>query len=312
MGVFDALHEGPATAETLAARLGAQPAALARLLDGCAALQLLHKRDGVYENAPVAETYLYSAQPAFDERLRSLLRSGALSHVGQSRRRGARGHAALVAELRPGRADLQRLLPHSGGDARFSDGHARLRHAHLSRHRPAAFDLSRFRRLVDLGGATGHLTIAACERYPELRGVVFDLPQAGAIARELVARSTAAARIEVVSGDFFVDELPEADLYYVGRILHDWSEEKIDRLLARSHSAPALRRRAPDRREAAGRGWRRARWPPTCNRSTCWWSPRAASAASASIADLLIRAGFHNVDGRRTGVALDAVIAFKA
>ena len=33
----------------------------------------------------------------------------------------------------------------------------------------AAFDLGRFRRLVNLGGATGHLAIAACQRYATLR-----------------------------------------------------------------------------------------------------------------------------------------------
>ena len=69
----------------------------------------------------------------------------------------------------------------------------------------AAFDLSRFRRLVDLGGATGHLVIAACERYPQLRGVVFDLPETGALAREIVGASPAASRIEIIAGDFFVD-----------------------------------------------------------------------------------------------------------
>ena len=97
----------------------------------------------------------------------------------------------------------------------------------------SAFDLSRFRRLVDLGGATGHLAIAACERYAELRAVVFDLPRATALAREQVAKSPAVERIEVVAGDFFEDELPAADLYYVGRILHDWTEDKIERLLGR-------------------------------------------------------------------------------
>jgi O-methyltransferase. len=30
---------------------------------------------------------------------------------------------------------------------------------------------------VDLGGATGHLAIAACERYLELEATVFDLPE---------------------------------------------------------------------------------------------------------------------------------------
>jgi acetylserotonin O-methyltransferase len=76
----------------------------------------------------------------------------------------------------------------------------------------AAFDLSRFKRMVELGGATGHLVIAACEQYPELHGVVFDGPQVAALAREQVELSEARGRIEVIAGDFFEDDLPEADL----------------------------------------------------------------------------------------------------
>jgi acetylserotonin N-methyltransferase len=174
----------------------------------------------------------------------------------------------------------------------------------------AAFDLSRFRRLVDLGGATGHLTIAACERYPDLRGVVFDLPQAGAIARELVARSSAAARIEVVSGDFFVDELPEADLFYTGRILHDWSEEKIDRLLAkvfqRLPSGGALligeKLLAED-----GVG------PVAANMQSLNMLvvTEGRERSLGEYRALLTRAGFHQVEGRHTGVSLDAILAIK-
>ncbi len=33
-----------------------------------------------------------------------------------------------------------------------------------------AFDLNRFHKLIDLGGATGHLAIAACQRYPAHAG----------------------------------------------------------------------------------------------------------------------------------------------
>ena len=90
-----------------------------------------------------------------------------------------------------------------------------------------ACDLSRFRRMIDLGGATGHLVIAACERYPNLSGVVFDLPEAVPPAQEIVGASPVADRIEIIGGDFFKDELPEGDLYAMGRILHDWTEEKI-------------------------------------------------------------------------------------
>src|SRR5262249_36758316 len=81
----------------------------------------------------------------------------------------------------------------------------------------AAFDLGRFRRLAGLGGATGHLAVAACRRYPALRAVVFDLPGSQALAQELIAATEVAGRIELVAGDFFSDPLPEADLFALGR-----------------------------------------------------------------------------------------------
>jgi acetylserotonin O-methyltransferase len=95
----------------------------------------------------------------------------------------------------------------------------------------AAFDLSRFHRLADLGGGTGHLAIAACQRYPQLSAVVFDLPPSPRWRARTSPRSGLADRVTTQDGDFFADELPEADLYAVGRILHDWSDEKCAVLL---------------------------------------------------------------------------------
>ena len=48
-------------------------------------------------------------------------------------------------------------------------------------------------------------------------------------------------RIEVVDGDFFADELPVADLYSLGRILHDWAADKCEFLFPKS-IAPAAGR----------------------------------------------------------------------
>src|SRR5262249_19627294 len=44
-----------------------------------------------------------------------------------------------------------------------------------------------------------------------------------------------AARIDVAAGDFFTDPLPEGDLFALGRIVHDWGEEKVRRLFGRIH-----------------------------------------------------------------------------
>src|SRR5205085_5944551 len=102
-----------------------------------------------------------------------------------------------------------------------------------SPHVVAAFDLGKCQRLVDLGGATGHLAIAACRRYLGLRAVVFDLPAIIPLAREVIDASPVADRIDVEGGDFFTGPLPAGDLFALGRILHDWTEEKILQLLGR-------------------------------------------------------------------------------
>src|SRR5207237_996834 len=69
-----------------------------------------------------------------------------------------------------------------------------------SPHVVAAFDLGRFRRLVDLGGATGHLAIAACRRWLDLRAVVFDLPEVVPLAREITDASPVGDRLEGAAG----------------------------------------------------------------------------------------------------------------
>src|SRR5439155_20819420 len=72
-----------------------------------------------------------------------------------------------------------------------------------------------------------------CERYANMKGAVFHLEQVVPLAKEVIARSKVRDRIEVVAGDFFADPLPAGDIYGLGRILHDWPEEKIHKLLTR-------------------------------------------------------------------------------
>ncbi len=174
----------------------------------------------------------------------------------------------------------------------------------------AAFDLSRFRRLVDLGGATGHLAVAACRRYPHLRAVVLDLPGVVPLASELILETEVADRVEVVAGDFFADPLPAADLYTLGRILHDWSEDKIMVLLRKAHAAlppggavlVAEKLIADDR---AGPDWAQMQ------DLNMLLVTEGKERTLGEYAELLQAAGFAEVDGRRTDAPVDAVLAVK-
>ena len=46
-----------------------------------------------------------------------------------------------------------------------------------------------------------------------------------------------ADRITVISGDFFKDELPKADVVTMGNILHDWNLEKKKVLIQKAYDA---------------------------------------------------------------------------
>jgi len=173
-----------------------------------------------------------------------------------------------------------------------------------------AFDLSQFRRMADLGGATGHLAIAACERYPGLRAVVFDLPAVIESARVYARSSIASQRIEVMAGDFFDDELPEADLFAMGRILHDWPEDRIRALLAKIY------RRLPvggailiaEKLLYEGKSGPISAQLQSLNMLLC---TEGKERTQSEYRGLLENAGFRNVQSRITGSTLDAVLASK-
>jgi acetylserotonin N-methyltransferase len=310
MGVFDHLHVGPATAEQAAQRLNAKPDAMGRLLDACAALGLVRKQDGAYANEPIAEAYLVSTSP-----------HSLYGYIRYSDEALYPMWGDLAGAVRDG---ASRWLKTFGLDGPIFSSFFRTDEAMREFARgthsfgmltspkvAAAFDLGRFRRLVDLGGATGHLTIAACELYPDLHGVVFDLPQVAALAREQVDLSPARERIEITPGDFFEDELPEADLYALGRILHDWPDDAIDvllrKVLSRLPSGGALLI-AEKLLNEDGVG------PVTANlQSLNMLVATGGAERSLSQYERLLReAGFSLIEGRRTNASLDAILAVKS
>ena len=309
LGVFDLLHEAPAGAADVAARLATNADATERLLDACAALGLLSKRDGVYQNHPVASTYLRAASPHTlygyvrysDEALYPMW-----NHLADAVREGTHRWGQTFGLEGPIFSAFFRTEEAMRDFLRGMHGFGLL----TSPQVVAAFDLSRFRRMVDLGGATGHLVIAACERYPGLRGAVFDLPQVTAMAREEVARSSAGDRIEVLAGDFFEDELPPADLYAVGRILHDWNESQIVRLLTRifDRLPPGGGLLVAEQLLAEdGVG------PIPANMQSLGMliCTEGNERSLSEYTRILHRAGFTQTEGRRTGVPLDAILAVK-
>lgn len=179
-----------------------------------------------------------------------------------------------------------------------------------SPHIVNAFDLSRFSVLADLGGATGHLAIAACQRYSNLKGIVFDLPNALELAHEMVSKSGVSDRMNVLGGDFFQGELPKADLYALGRIVHDWSEPKIKLLLKRIYDALPSGGGLLIGEKVLWEDRTGPRWAlmQSLNMIVC---TEGRERTFAEYVALLEEAGFKSVEVFRTSVPLDAMLAVK-
>jgi len=94
-----------------------------------------------------------------------------------------------------------------------------------------AFDFSRCRSVIDVGGGNGALIAAILSAHPDLRGVLFDLDTGLAGAGELVRRRGVADRCTTVAGDFFESVPAGADAYLLRFVLHDWDDEHAARIL---------------------------------------------------------------------------------
>jgi len=309
LGVFDRLEKGPADAATLAAQLELSPEPLVRLLDGCCGLGFLRKQDGCYANEPVATTYLcresertltgyilYSNNVLF--RLWTHL-DGAVREGGHRWKQAFGTDGSIFDHFFKTDEAMRTFLKGMHGFGLLSSPKV-----------VGAFDLARFRKLVDLGGATGHLAIAACERYPDLRAAVFDLPRVIEVAQDYMRLTQVGSRIELIAGDFFHDDLPDADLFAAGRILHDWTDEKIATLLVKVH------KRLPagggllivEKLLAEDKSGPVPALMQSLNMLVC---TEGRERTLGEYRGLLEAAGFRGVQGCITGAPLDAVLALK-
>ena len=309
LGIFDALREGPKSAATLASELRLDADALARLLDACIGLLLLTRDGERYVITPAARAYLTSDSP--------LRMTG---YINYSNDVAWKLWANLEGAIREGTHRWKETFGWDGPIfASFFKTDAAKREFLMGMHGfgcitspqvAAAFDLSRFRTLVDLGGATGHFAIAACQHYPQLRAIIFDLPDVAPLAREIVGTSSVQDRITFTPGDFFADPLPAGDLFVMGRILHDWTEEKCLTLLKRvfdtlPSGGALLVVEKMLHEDKNGPRWAQMQ---DLNMLTC---TEGRERNLAEYETLLTRAGFQNVTGFRTTVPADGILATK-
>jgi O-methyltransferase domain/Dimerisation domain len=223
LGVAELLTAGPRRVDELARDAGADPEALHRLLRALASDGVFAEDEpGVFRNSEPSDALRGEGWPEFAhlfggvfyEAIRPLDRA---VQTGKSTFPETFGSDfwAWLADHPAERSRFDRAM--AGG----KDGPA---------ERLAALEWRDSDVVVDVGGGNGRLLAGLVRRRPELRGIVFDLPE--------TERDEAALgdRIEFVAGSFF-ERVPPGDAYLLSGILHDWDDERAGAILSSIRAA---------------------------------------------------------------------------
>jgi O-methyltransferase domain/Dimerisation domain len=222
------LASGPKTAEELASECGAHAPTLERLLRALATLEMFALTpDGRFRNTPLTEV-LRTDHPQSRRDSALFLPTHflwrPLGELCESVRTGEPAFARIF-----GQPFFEYLADHPVDAALFNSvmtqGVAWTTPALL-----AAYDFSRFERLMDVGGGEGALLRDILAATPKLQGVLFDLPQVVAGASEIL-KGEVAARSQIVGGSFFASVPEGADAYLLKRVIHDWPDEDAVKIL---------------------------------------------------------------------------------
>jgi hypothetical protein len=194
LDLFTALKDGPLDAAAVARAAGTDPAKTAQLLHALVAVGMM-RIDGIqFSNSPEADRYLVRGKTsyigmrhhAYRRRWESMLRVGDTIRTGTPQR--GMDYAAMSSELRE-----------SFYRGTFTECLA------AGRELSTRLDFSKYRRLVDVGGGSGGLSVAMAEAWPHLEVTLADLPSTAAVAERYIDEAGLKSRIhlkptDIVSG----------------------------------------------------------------------------------------------------------------
>jgi hypothetical protein len=228
LGIADLLADGPRTCDEIAAETGADVSSLLRLMRTLASLDVLAMEDHDHFRLTEIGAPLQSGLP---DSLRSMILT-----LGEEHYQAWGGILHSIQSGSPAfnhvfKAPLFEYLQRTPAAAdTFNDAMTDFtRQAALAT--VVAYDFSRMRSAVDIGGGQGALISTILRSYHGMTGIVFDAASVVGKAREHLAIAGLENRCQAIEGNFF-ESVPEgADAYLLKNVLHDWDDDSAIAIL---------------------------------------------------------------------------------
>lgn len=235
MGLFTELAHGPEAYDALQGRIGLHPRSARDFLDALVALGFLAREGNLYANTPETDLFLDRNKPSYVGGILEMANVRLYpfwTHLTEALRTGHPQN-----EIRNGEpdffptlyADPARLRQFLAGMTGVSRG-ANIKIAHTLPWK----DYSKF---VDVGTAQGDLAVQVCLANSHLTGLGFDLPEVAPVFEDYAEAMGCTDRLSFVSGNFFENPFPQADVVLMGHILHDWDLPTKKMLIKKAYDA---------------------------------------------------------------------------
>jgi orsellinic acid C2-O-methyltransferase len=246
----DLLAAGARTADEVAASTKTHPPSMQRLLRGLAVWGVLAEMPGGrFASTPLSD-HFRSDRPGL-RNLTIMLSEEGYEAWGDLMYTLLTGKPAY--EHLYGKSHFARLAEEPEMAAHFNAAMVEIS-TRVARAFISSFDFTGVSSIVDVGGGNGGILLAVLQAHPGMRGILFDLAQGLAGARESIEAAGVADRVTLQEGSFFEAVPSGADLYLLKSIIHDWDDERALAILQTCRKAMGdrarlvlLERRFPER-----------------------------------------------------------------
>lgn len=226
LDLFTVIGNEPVTSEDIAQKLEADKRGVAMLLNALTAMGLLSKTKNDYSNTAASKTFLSKDSSQY------------IGYMIMHHHHLVDSWAKLNKAVKTGKPVRERVS-HSEGETRKSFLMGMFNTAmNVAPRLLIRINLSKRKRLLDLGGGPGTYAIHFCMNNPQLKATVYDLPSTRPFAQSTIEKFGLEERIDFIGGNFLEDSIKGLyDVAWLSHILHGEGPEDCRKIINKAVSA---------------------------------------------------------------------------
>jgi len=222
LGIADILAEEKLNIDQLAAETNSNSISLYRVMRALASVGIFMETDDKhFENTPISELLKSGVMRVMPLMFHSIWNDVAWMHLVDNLKTGNTAFETAYG------VDLTTWLQENPKAAKIFNEANAAKAAETHRAILEKYDFTKTNTISDIGGGNGALMFELLNAYPNIQGVILDLPNVLEAAKVLINKRGLSERCKTEACDFFLDPIPpESDIYLLSNILHDWSDDK--------------------------------------------------------------------------------------